>query len=165
MEAFYTRALGFTVTDRGDASAQGMRMVFLSRSPNDHHQIVLASGRSDEPNAGSRIQHISFQMTSLDDLRGILQRLETEGASRIFPANHGIAWSIYAQDPEGNPLEFFIDTEWYIKQPFLVPLDLTKTNDEIARDTQAMCEGREAYELYDAWRSRMAAKMTQFVER
>jgi catechol-2,3-dioxygenase len=45
MEAFYTNALGFTVTDRGEAA--GMQIVFLSRNPYDHHQIVLATGRPD----------------------------------------------------------------------------------------------------------------------
>ena len=46
MEDFYTRVLGFTVTDRGHAG--GMKLVFLSRDPMDHHQIVLASGRPAE---------------------------------------------------------------------------------------------------------------------
>lgn len=45
MEVFHVDVLGFTVTDRGDA--EGMALVFLSRSPDDHHQIVLATGRPD----------------------------------------------------------------------------------------------------------------------
>jgi catechol 2,3-dioxygenase len=42
MEDFYTRVLGFTVTDRGDAA--GMSLVFMSRDPNDHHQVILVWG-------------------------------------------------------------------------------------------------------------------------
>ena len=45
MEDFYGRVLGFTVTDRGTAG--GMQLVFLSRDPGDHHQIVLATGRPE----------------------------------------------------------------------------------------------------------------------
>jgi catechol 2,3-dioxygenase len=60
-------------------------------------------------------------------LRDILGRLQAEGAEAIFPASHGLAWSIYANDPEGNRLEFFVDTDWYIKQPFSIPLDLSKS--------------------------------------
>ena len=39
MEDFYSRVLGFTVTDRGEVL--GMDLVFLSRDPLDHHQVVL----------------------------------------------------------------------------------------------------------------------------
>jgi catechol-2,3-dioxygenase len=140
MEAFYTRALGFTVTDRGEAG--GMQLVFLSRDPLDHHQIVLASGRPSElpantanPQFGPSINQISFRLGSLADLRDVHERLLAEGASDLFPANHGIAWSIYAHDPEGNNLEFFVDTDWYIKQPFLIPLDLSRSDEELTRET------------------------------
>jgi catechol 2,3-dioxygenase len=168
MEEFYTRALGFTVTDRGVAG--GMKLVFLSRNPLDHHQIVLASGRpaelpanTDNPQFGPSINQISFKMGSLKDLRAILPVLQSEGGGNLFPANHGVAWSIYAHDPEGNNLEFFVDTEWYIQQPFLIPLDLTKTDDEIFELTKAMCEKSDGYEPYGEWRKKVALRMTPFI--
>ena len=74
MEGFYTRVLGFTVTDRGTAG--GMQLVFLSRDPFDHHQIVLATGRPERlpantanPQFGPSINQISFKMGTLADLR------------------------------------------------------------------------------------------------
>ncbi len=168
MEDFYTRVLGFTVTDRGEAG--GMQLVFLSRSPDDHHQIVLASGRPDQLPAntanqqfGPSINQISFKMASLEDLRDIHGRFEVEGTSNLFPANHGIAWSIYAHDPEGNNLEFFVDSDWYITQPFLIPLDFSRTNDEIIGLTKSLCETSEGYEPYGNWRARVARRMTPFV--
>ncbi len=168
MEDFYARVLGFTVTDRGEAG--GMQLVFLSRSPDDHHQILLASGRPDELPAntanqqfGPSINQISFKMASLEDLRDIHGRFEVEGTSNLFPANHGIAWSIYAHDPEGNNLEFFVDSEWYITQPFLIPLDFSKSNAEILAQTKTLCEASEGYEPYGNWRARVAKRMTPFV--
>jgi catechol 2,3-dioxygenase len=168
MEEFYTRVLGFTVTDRGTAG--GMKLVFLSRNPLDHHQIVLASGRpaelpanTDNPQFGPSINQISFKMGSLADLRALLPNLETEGGGNIFPANHGVAWSIYAHDPEGNNLEFFVDTQWYITQPFLIPLDFTKSDDEIVALTKAMCEKSAGYEPYGEWRRKVALRMTPFI--
>ena len=167
MEAFYTDVLGFTVTDRGEAA--GLDIVFLSRDPFDHHQIVLATGRPDElpanavnPQFGPSINQISFKMGSLADLRDVHERLKPSGASSIFPANHGIAWSIYAHDPEGNNLEFFVDTDWYITQPFLIPLDFSKSDAEIAAETKAMCESSEGYEPYGDWRNRIGGRMTKF---
>ena len=167
MEAFYTNALGFIVTDRGEAA--GMQIVFLSRNPFDHHQIVLATGRPDtlpantaNPQFGPSINQISFKLGTLSDLRDVKERLETLGGSNLFPANHGIAWSIYAHDPEGNNLEFFVDTDWYISQPFLIPLDLSLPDDEIAALTKAMCEKSDGYEPYGDWRERVAKRMTPF---
>lgn len=168
MEDFYTRVLGFTVTDRGTAG--GMKLVFLSRNPQDHHQIVLASGRpaqlpanTDNPQFGPSINQISFKMGSLGDLRALLPDLEREGGGNLFPANHGVAWSIYAHDPEGNNLEFFVDTEWYITQPFLIPLDFSKTDDEIVELTKTMCEKSAGYEPYGEWRKKVALRMAAFI--
>lgn len=169
MEAFYTQVLGFTVTDRGHAG--GMQLVFLSRDPLDHHQVVLATGRPPElpantanPQFGPSINQISFKLGSLDDLRDIHERLVAAGGSSLFPANHGIAWSIYAHDPEGNNLEFFVDTEWYITQPFLIPLDLSKSDDEIYALTKKLCEESEGFEPYSQWRERISKEMTPFVD-
>jgi catechol 2,3-dioxygenase-like lactoylglutathione lyase family enzyme len=42
MVDFYTRVLGFCVTDR--ALIRGVNVTFLSRDPDEHHQIVLVPG-------------------------------------------------------------------------------------------------------------------------
>ena len=170
MEDFYVRVLGFTVTDRG--AGEGMDLVFLSRDPRDHHQIVLASGKPDNipgntlnAQFGPSINQISFRVGSLPDLRDIHERLVAERAENLFPVNHGVAWSIYAHDPEGNNLEFFVDTEWYILQPLLLPLDLDKPDEEIITETKAMCEKSEGFQTIDEWRSKIAPRMTPYVAR
>lgn len=171
MEKFYTEVLGFTVTDRGEIP--GMQLVFTSRDPMDHHQIVLATGRPDNlpantanPQFGPSINQISFKMGSIGDLRDIKERLEAWGgacAENLMPSNHGIAWSVYAHDPEGNNLEFFVDSDWYIDQPFLIPLDFSKTDDELYEQTREMCEGSPGFEPYGEWRDRVAKRMTPFM--
>ncbi|OHT20642.1 VOC family protein [Edaphosphingomonas haloaromaticamans] len=168
MEDFYTQVLGFTVTDRGEVG--GMQLVFLSRSPLDHHQIVLATGRPERmpantanPQFGPSINQISFKMGSIADLRDMHDRLVEAGSFGLFPANHGIAWSIYAHDPEGNNLEFFVDSDWYFPQPFLIPLDFSKTDEEIRAQTEALCKAQEGFEPYSEWRRRIALRMTPFI--
>jgi catechol-2,3-dioxygenase len=167
MEDFYTRVLGFTRTDCGTAG--GMNLVFLSRDPGDHHQIVLATGRPDELPAntanrqfGPSINQISFKMGTLADLRDMRERLIAEGMTNVFPANHGVAWSTYVHDPEGNNLEFFVDTDWYITQPFLIPLDFSKSDAEIVDETKSLCESSAGFEPYRDWRKKVAARMTPF---
>ena len=167
MEDFYSRVLGFTVTDRGEVL--GMDLVFLSRDPLDHHQVVLVSGRPDNlppnpfhPQFGSVINQISFRVGSLDSLRSLLAVLRRENVQNILVGNHGIAWSIYCHDPEGNNLEFFVDTDWYFPQPFLVPLDLEQPNEEIRRVTEEMSRQQPGFEPYTDWRKRMRARMHLF---
>lgn len=172
MAKFYTDVLGFTVTDRGlieNGMQKPMSLVFLSRDPMDHHQIVLATGRPEQlsdnecnTQFGPSINQISFKMTSLADLRDIYGRLDEAGYGHIMPANHGVAWSIYAHDPEGNNLEFFVDSEWYFPQPFLIPLDLSKSDDEILAETETFSREQEGFEPFSEWRARIARRMTPF---
>jgi catechol 2,3-dioxygenase len=169
MERFYTEVLGYTVTDRGQAA--GMDVVFMSRDPLDHHQIVLATGRPEQmplntKNAafGPCINQISFRMGSIADLRDMYHRLHGEGYkdSEMLLANHGISWSIYFPDPEGNLLELFVDTEWYILQPILEPLDFNQSDQEIHAHTEQLCRGREGFEPITQWRARVSQRMVPY---
>ncbi|MEO7243081.1 MAG: VOC family protein, partial [Variovorax sp.] len=124
MEDFYVRLLEFTVTDRGELPTPHgtVSLVFLSRDPNEHHQIVLASGRPEKLDFNP-INQISLKADSLETLRGLKRRLEAAGAADIQPVTHGNAVSIYLRDPEGNRLELYLDLPWYVSQPMRVPVD------------------------------------------
>jgi len=64
--------------------------------------------------------------------------LEAEpGVEAIRPRNHGNAWSVYFQDPEGNGVEIFIDSPWHVAQPQGRPIDFGLSNDEITDRTEA----------------------------
>lgn len=153
MEDFYTRVLGFAVTDRGAIGP--LQLVFLSRDPREHHQIVLASGRDGDARL---VNQISFRAASLEDLRKLKERLEKEGA-RTMAGDHGNAWSVYGSDPEGNTLELFVDTPWYVRQPRLEPLDLSLSDGEIARRTRQRIEGDPSFRPAADWRAELARKL------
>ena len=87
MADFYTRLLGFAVSDRGQLGKTSF--VFLTRDPREHHQIVLASGRPDEL-AFNAINQISFRMADFAGLRGMYRALQAEkGVTEIAPVSHG----------------------------------------------------------------------------
>lgn len=156
MAEFYRRHLGFTITDRG--RLPGADLVFLSRDPTEHHQIALVSGRPEGlPNL--IVNQISFRVESLDDLRALWKRLPLDLVSDIHPINHGNAWAVYFRDPDGNRLEVYLDTDWYIAQPCREPLDLDLSNDEIRAQTRAFCEGQPGFEPIESWRARIAEKI------
>src|SRR6267378_7231575 len=61
MIAFYTRVLGLVVTDSGDYYMGG-RIAFLSRNADEHHQIVMASGRAE--GSPTTLNQLSFRVNS-----------------------------------------------------------------------------------------------------
>ena len=164
MERFYCDLMGFSVTDRGEAL--GYNLLLLSRSPDDHHQIVLATGKpanippnTANPIFGPAINQISFWVDGLSELRLLYQKLVGAGVKNIRPINHGIAWSLYFPDPEGNNLECFVDTPWYMKQPCAELLDLSLDDDALLKVTHDLCRRSKGYRPYAQWRAEIAARM------
>ncbi len=151
MERFYTELLGFVVTDRGNI--RGRDLLFLSRSPDDHHQIVMAGGRTGKPD-DQVINQLSFRVGSLDDLKAFYGDLKRRTDVReISPISHGNAWSVYFRDPENNRLEVFTDAPWYVTQPRGDKLDLSLSNDEIVRQTEAACRDDPGFMPVAQWQA------------
>ena len=113
-------------------------MMFLSTNPEEHHEIVLIGGRPDDADY-SAAQQLSFLLENLDELREMRDRLVTAGVDVNRYACHGNAWSIYFSDPEGNYLELYVHTPWYVPQPYGDDFNLDESNDEIMRKTEALC--------------------------
>jgi catechol 2,3-dioxygenase len=157
MVAFYRDFMGFAVTDRG--AVRNAELTFLSRDPKDHHQIVLATGRL-EGLPDRILNQLSFLLGSLDELKAFHQRLKSAPASEIDPIHHGIAWSVYFRDPEGNRIEVFVDTPWYIPQPARQPIDLSRPAEEIYDDTRAFCEAQPGCRLFAGWRNDLGRRLS-----
>lgn len=155
MAAFYKRVLGLIVTDSG-VTDRGGRIVFLSRSASEHHQIVLVEGRSDQMGEGL-INQLSFRLDSLTDLKTFAQIIKAEGVRVDRTMNHGNAWSIYCFDPEGNRIELYTGSPWYIAQPCAEPLDLDEPEETILAKTEAMVLANPTYIPGDEWTRRQAA--------
>ena len=156
MEDFYTRVLGFAVTDRGLLGATSL--VFLSRDPKEHHQIVLAGGRPAGPGFNP-INQISFRMADLAGLREMHRRVEREGVRDLAPVSHGNALSVYFRDPEGNRLELFVDTPWYVEQPVRVPIDMNLSDSEIWQWAERDARSRQGFKPVEEWRAGLTTKL------
>jgi catechol-2,3-dioxygenase len=157
MEEFYTKVLGLLVTDRG-ALPHGPTLTFLSHDPDQHHQLVLVTGRPPgvEYNV---VNQISFKVPTLADLKTLHARLREEGVRELRVVTHGNAWSIYFPDPEGNRVELFVDTPWHTPQPFAEPFDIEASVETIMARTEAICRGREGFVSRAAWRETQLERM------
>ena len=162
MADFYTRVLGFAISDRGDLDTPRgkVSLVFLTRDPREHHQIVLASGRPDEL-AFNPINQISFRMADFAGVREMYRRLQHEPVTEISPVSHGNALSVYFRDPEGNRLELFVDTPWYVKQPLRVPMDMQLSDRELWAWAEAEARRQPGFKPVEEWRSALSRQMEQ----
>jgi catechol 2,3-dioxygenase len=153
MTEFYTRVLGFVVTD---ADTEG-KLTFLSRNVSEHHQVVLVAGR--DPGVKETVQQVSFNLASLEEVQQVYKRIVASAAYELRPVTHGIAWSIYFRDPEGNRLEFFTDTDWYIPQPVRIPIDLLRPAADLRRETGEYCKAQSGFRSIEDWRAEFTRKM------
>ena len=153
---FYSRVLGFSVTDR--ARIREADVVFLSRNPEEHHQIVLVPGR--DMAHPSTINQISFRVVSLAELRRVHALLVTENVAGLNPTNHGGSWSLYLPDPEGNRIELFVQTPWYMP-PISVPLDFCLSDEAIYALTEETVEATPGHMPRAEWYRQMHSRMSE----
>src|SRR5215472_12527749 len=107
---FYTKVLGFVVSDGAP------------------------DGRTTDTET-PMVQQVSFNIGNLAAVQRAYRKVTEAGCQGIRPISHGNAWSVYFQDPEGNQIEMFCDTPWYVPQPCGFKIDLDKSEDEVYRDT------------------------------
>ena len=155
MERFYCDVLGFYVTDRLGTGDQ--EILFLSRSVLEHHQIVLAPGRAET--SASTINQISFEIKTLRKLIDAFQALTESGVTGMQALNHGGSWSLYVPDPEGNTVELFVRTDWYVPLHAMTSLDLSQSEEMIRQQTERMAKDNPGSKTWEVWRQEFQERM------
>lgn len=157
MATYYQTVLGFTITDRGLLGT--VPLIFLSRDPSEHHQLVLAGGKPEGLNFNA-INQISFRVQGLDVLRAVKKLAEQEaGTTDMLSVTHGNAISIYFRDPEGNRIEAFVDTPWYCEQPLRESIDLNSDDATILAQAEKIARTRPNFQMRSTWQADMARRM------
>lgn len=155
MVRFYSQLFDLRVTDRGRGRTFKNDLVFMSADAKHHHQLVISSGRPPEATF-STVMQLSFKAEAIDDLRRISVAAPALGATRLFTLNHGNSLSLYFSDPEGNTVEVYFDTPFYVAQPHGDSLDLSKTDAELFAETEANCRADPTFVPVDQWRRMFA---------
>ena len=150
MVALYAEIFELTVTDRGEGRNFKSQQVFLSASADQHHQLVIASGRPADARF-STVMQLSFMVPGIQHLRDIWARAEARGATQIRGMNHGDALSVYMADPEGNTVEVYLDMPWYITQPHGDPLDLGLSDEALLLQTETICRADPSFMPIEDW--------------
>lgn len=159
MKAFYCEVLGMTVSDGGHHT--GRDLVFLTRNPDEHHQLVLARDPSRPKATGSTLNQLSFRLKSLEDLREFYRRLESMKVEGLEGRDHGNSWSAYFFDPEGNKIELYVPTPWHVSQPWRAPLDLTQPVDAIVKLTEGRMKENPTSRPMADWSAEMRQRLKE----
>lgn len=161
MVTFYTDVLGFVVSNRGEPVPGMGEMVFISQTADEHHQIVLVHTPEPAPRGFVLADHVAWHVDSLDQLRELSARLVEAGNTSAIPINHGNAWSVYFNDPEGNGLECYLDSPFHVAQPYGDGLDLSLSDEEIEVDTRARLADKPEFQPFSEWRVAMTQRLNE----
>lgn len=131
---FYTRILGFQVSDVYPETMVPGRMVFLRCNP-DHHCLALVGGGKG-PNTFAELHHLAFEVASLDELYRARKHLRDHGVKISFDGRRraGCQVAVEFRDPDNHLVELYWD------------LEQVGTNGAVRRPE----DWREAFSLEDA---------------
>ena len=82
----------------------------------EHHRFAFANMSIFKPDAveGVRsdtgVNHVAYTYDNVGDLLDNYERLKAAGIEPYWPVHHGMTLSMYYQDPDGNRMEFQVDT-------------------------------------------------------
>lgn len=161
MIEFYCREFGMIISDAGlgKSGKAGIqrRGAFLTGDPSEHHQLALIEGR--EPGTPPTTAQISFLVPSLSELRAFWRHVVKTGIPVEVVKNHGNAWSIYIDDPDGNMIEVYAHSDWYSQQPLGELLNLDDSEEDILRQTEELIKQDPQARPRTEWMADQAAKL------
>jgi catechol-2,3-dioxygenase len=83
----------------------------------EHHRFAFANLSVIDPEGGASagrpdagVDHVAYTYASLADLVDTYTRLKREGIVPYWPIRHGPTLSLYYKDPDGNRIEFQVDS-------------------------------------------------------
>jgi len=150
MVNFYMKYLGFVVS-------------FITRNSDEHHQIVMSTGR--KKGEQNTIQQISFRVDNLSMMRSVYAKVCEAGdlvsleGHALGPMSHTVALSVYFGDPDNNRVELFVDTPWYITQPTRELLDLSLSDNEIMASVEAFARKQPGFRPRSEWSEEIRKKI------
>jgi len=158
MQAFYTEVLGLVVSDTGRGRLFPRRIIFMTGSAAEHHQFVLVAREPGDPPGGALFQ-VSFKMSSLEQLRAVVQRALARQVTGLRRIDHGNAWSVYFHDPDRNAVEVYMDTGWHVPQPYADELSLELPETELQRRTAERVRDCAGALPLAEWRAQLSRRL------
>src|SRR5205085_5638761 len=95
---------------------QNPGLAFLTYD-DEHHRFALVNMSVFKPDGvearerpDTGVNHVAYTYANVGDLLETYARLKQEGITPYWPIHHGMTLSLYYRDPDGNRMEFQVDT-------------------------------------------------------
>jgi len=121
---FYRDVMGMQIVGGSSADHPFGASAFLTSCPEEEaHELALFANQD--------FRHFAFRVASLAELRSFYHRVLDRKVEVKMALNHGASIAFYFTDPDGNLVEIYWRTGIECPQPFLEPIDLSKTEESI----------------------------------
>jgi catechol-2,3-dioxygenase len=127
---FYRDVLGMEITGGSAPDHPLGATAFLSRRPDEAHEIVLVANPAHA--------HIAFKVSSLAEPRSFHVPVVEKNIPIKFVFNHRESFAFYFDDLDGNMIEVYWttgDLSW--KQPQVEPIDLSQPDEVLPKNIKA----------------------------
>jgi catechol 2,3-dioxygenase len=110
MKDWYAKVLGMTPNHEtaapdGTAALPPMQASWVTNDGANHRIAIMAlAGMTADADRShhQRLQHIAFELPTIDGLLQTYTRLKIEGIEPVITADHGATTSFYYEDPDRN---------------------------------------------------------------
>jgi catechol 2,3-dioxygenase len=117
MKEWYATVLGMTPNHEtpapdGAAALPPMRACWVTNDGANHRiGIIALPGVTGDPERSRhhRLQHVPFELPTIDDLLATYSRLKNIGIEPVLTADHGASTAFYYEDPDRNSVELTVD--------------------------------------------------------
>ena len=131
LATFYRDVMGLQVVGGSDASHPLGSSAFLSSRPGEEaHELALFSN--------PKFAHRAFRVDSLPALKRFHQQIIGRGIPIKLQFNHVVSLAFYFDDPEGNMIEVYWRTGLDCSQPCAREIDLTRPEEELLDELNAL---------------------------
>jgi len=81
--------------------------------------------------------------------------MQSSYTSEVHQVNHGMAWSLYFLDPEGNRIELFTNSPWHVQQPISDQLNLNLSDQVIVQTTKDKYYNYAGFQNRSEWQKKL----------
>jgi catechol 2,3-dioxygenase-like lactoylglutathione lyase family enzyme len=121
---FYRNVMGMQIVGGSSADHPFGASAFLTSCPEEEaHELALFANQD--------FRHFAFRVASLAELLSFYHRVLDRKVEVKMALDHGASIAFYFTDPDGNLVEVYWRTGIKRAQPFLEPIDLSKTEESI----------------------------------
>jgi catechol-2,3-dioxygenase len=99
-------------TPAGSQTQPGLRAAWVTNDGANHRIAIMGlPGLKDDPQRSQhhRLQHVAFELPTIDDLLATYARLKSLGIEPVLTADHGASTAFYYDDPDRNSVELTVD--------------------------------------------------------